>query len=176
MDSLIQLYEMYKEMNNATPEEPINIDWLSDILTKENSTELEKQILYYLGVGEEMTFRNAFRFAWLLFQNPLGAGNEFDMSGTLPEKPMGNILEQLYKGTISPEQNFRVTIESYEKNLKEVLGREENFLSQFDEDLRYEFEELMGRLTIDCRAEMTQVFIDGFRLGSRIMFETLTDV
>lgn len=61
MDSLIQLYEMYKEMNNATLEELINIDWLSDILTKENSTELEKQILYYLGVGEEMTFRNAFR-------------------------------------------------------------------------------------------------------------------
>jgi len=25
----------------------------------------------------------------------------------------------------------------------------------------------MGRLTIDCRVEMTQVFIDGFRLGSR---------
>lgn len=88
---------------------------------------------------------------------------------------MKSILSQLYEGEIAPMENFQPTLEKYQKKWQESLAHDSKFVDKLDESMRKEFEILMDEHFDLFPLEMSQVFADGFKLGVRMMCETLYD-
>ena len=76
---------------------------------------------------------------------------------------MEKMLEQLYKGDLYPYSKFQTTIEDLKVN------RDKAFKSY--SELKDEFDELIDSHLDLLPLELEQNFIDGFRIGVRMMTE-----
>lgn len=84
---------------------------------------------------------------------------------------MGKILEQLYRGELYPYLKFQTTIERFKKNRDKAFKSYSMFIEKLPKELRDEFDELMDSYLDLLPLELEQTFIDGFRIGSRMMTE-----
>lgn len=88
---------------------------------------------------------------------------------------MNKTLEQLYFGHISPNNQFVICNEEYDKAKKIMDEATQSFTSKLTQEMKDEFEELMFRNMDVTIFEDVQNFTDGFKLGVKIMIETFYD-
>lgn len=87
---------------------------------------------------------------------------------------MKNVLEQLYDGEIFPVEQYSQKEREYRKIYREHYSHYEDFietLSRLEPPLDKRFIEIMDEQLDEIPYEFSGMFIDGFRLGARIMVE-----
>lgn len=87
---------------------------------------------------------------------------------------MKNVLEQLYDGEIFPVEQYSKKEREYRKIYREHYSHYEDFietLSRLEPPLDKRFIEIMDEQMDEIPYEFSGMFIDGFRLGARIMVE-----
>lgn len=87
---------------------------------------------------------------------------------------MKSILEQLYNGEIYPYLTFKTTIEQYKVERDKAFQSYSIFLEKLPEDLKEEFVKLIDDHLDLLPFELEQSFIDGFRIGVRLMSEAFS--
>lgn len=88
---------------------------------------------------------------------------------------MERMLEQLYKGELYPYSKFQTTIEDFKVNRDKAFQSYSAFVEKLPDELKDEFDELMASYLDLLPLELQQTFIDGFRIGARMMTEVYTD-
>lgn len=87
---------------------------------------------------------------------------------------MKNILEQLYNGEIYPAEQYVPKGEEYRKRRQKNYSNYNDFielLSKLDPPLDERFIKIMDEQIDLVPCEFSEIFIDGFRLGVKIMTE-----
>ena len=84
---------------------------------------------------------------------------------------MEKVLEQLYNGELYPFSKFQTVIEEYSENRNKAFQSYSVFIEKLPDDLKKEFQELIDAHIGLIPYEMEQNFIDGFRIGARMMTE-----
>lgn len=87
---------------------------------------------------------------------------------------MKKILEQLYNGDICPAEQYVPKGEEYRKRRQENYRHYQDFielLSKLDPPLDERFIKIMDEQIDLVPCEFSEIFIDGFRLGVKIMTE-----
>lgn len=88
---------------------------------------------------------------------------------------MKSILLELFQGEIAPLGRYQVILKEYREQWDNVMKSENSFVKKLDEPLREEFEQLMDDHFDLIPLEMSDVFAEGFRIGARMMVESLWD-
>lgn len=88
---------------------------------------------------------------------------------------MKSILLELFQGEITPLERYAATLKEYKEQWDNTLKSENSFVKKLDDPLRAEFEKLMDDHFDLIPLEMSDVFVEGFRIGARIMLESLWD-
>lgn len=91
---------------------------------------------------------------------------------------MKNILEQLYNGELCPAEQYSHKNEEYRKRRQENYSHYKEFiqlLGTLDPPLDNRFIAIMDEQLNLIPYECSATFIDGFRLGARIMAEIFID-
>ena len=84
---------------------------------------------------------------------------------------MKKILEQLYNGELYPYSTFQTTIDDFKANRDKAIKLYSIFIEKLPEELKKEFETLIDSHVDLLPFELEQSFIDGFRIGVRMMVE-----
>ncbi len=87
---------------------------------------------------------------------------------------MKNVLEQLYNGEIFPAEQYTPKSEEYRKIHQRHYSHYEDFmalLGKLDPPLEKRFIEIMDEQLDEIPYEFSEMFIDGFKLGAKIMAE-----
>lgn len=92
---------------------------------------------------------------------------------------MDTIIRNLYAGNIFPEEDYRPLSKKYEQLLKKCCKDQQAFIEKLkkcsDQSLLSNFQDLSEEFQEMTSEEITEMFIDGFRLGARFMLEMLED-
>lgn len=89
---------------------------------------------------------------------------------------MSSILEQLYNGEIFPAEQYNPQEGECRKIYREHCRHREEFirlLSKQEPPLNERFVEIMDELVQELPYQSADMFINGFRLGAKIMIEVL---
>ena len=87
---------------------------------------------------------------------------------------MKSVLQQLYEGEIAPAELYTKRLQEYQQLLHENGEYIESFqekLSKINADLGDQFMDILEKHWQEAPWEYTQVFLDSFCLGARIMLE-----
>ena len=87
---------------------------------------------------------------------------------------MKSILSELYEGKIFPAEQYSPRSEEYRKIYQEHYQHYDDFietLSKVNPPLDKKFIEIMDEQLDVIPYEFSEMFIDGFRLGARIMID-----
>ncbi|XBX07575.1 hypothetical protein QMP26_05260 [Enterocloster clostridioformis] len=87
---------------------------------------------------------------------------------------MKSILQQLYDGEIAPGEQFKPHLEEYREKWNKISKAELVFTEKLTKQQEQEFDALMDEHTLLMPLEMSQVFMDGFKLGARMMCEVFS--
>lgn len=82
-------------------------------------------------------------------------------------------LLDLYYGKISPAEHYQPQIEEYTTLLKKHYQHYDEFMKKLGSPLDKEFESIMDEQLDMLPFGFPQAFIDGFRLGAKIILEIL---
>ena len=88
---------------------------------------------------------------------------------------MDKILQALYGGEIYPAEQFRPMLEQYIALRKKQYQNYEDFIKRLGSPLDEEFIRIMDGQLDAVPLELSEMFIDGFRLGARMMIEVFED-
>ncbi|MEW4411423.1 DUF6809 family protein [Clostridium sp. AN503] len=91
---------------------------------------------------------------------------------------MQEILKQLYNGEISPAEQYLPFMEEYKKLWKEQYQHYEDFVQELNKlstPLGDRFIKIMNEQLETIPLELSEMFIDGFRLGVKMMIEVFED-
>lgn len=88
---------------------------------------------------------------------------------------MVKILQALYSGEIYPAERYRPLIEEYKILRKKHYEHYEDFIKKIGSPLDKEFERIMDEQLDTLPLELSETYIDGFRLGARLMIEIFDD-
>lgn len=88
---------------------------------------------------------------------------------------MKSILLELFQGEIAPLDRYETNLKEYKEQWDNMLKNENSFVKKLDDPLREEFEKLMDDHIDLIPFEMSDIFVEGFRIGARIMLESLWD-
>lgn len=85
---------------------------------------------------------------------------------------MSKILRQLYEGEIFPAEQFRPKLKEYLAIRKRNATHYDHFIQKLENPLLVdEFRKIMDEQLDLCPLELTESFLDGFRLGARLAIE-----
>lgn len=84
---------------------------------------------------------------------------------------MKSILEKLYNGNLYPYSKFQTSIKQFKIKREKVFKSYSIFLDRLPENLKDDFENLIDEQFDLLPFELEQNFIDGFRIGARLMAE-----
>lgn len=90
-------------------------------------------------------------------------------------RKLKSILLELFQGEIAPLDRYKVILKEYKEQWENTMKSENSFVKKLDEPLREEFEKLMDDHFDLIPLEMSDVFAEGFRIGARMMVESLWD-
>ncbi len=85
---------------------------------------------------------------------------------------MQKTIEDLYYGNISPNEQLKPKVRGYQRKKQALLQSENAFLSELIQAHAEKYQELMFQQAELSSIELTQTFVDGFRLGMRLAFES----
>ncbi len=91
---------------------------------------------------------------------------------------MSDLLSALYAGELYPAEQYMPRIEAYRKLYREHLRQHEAFaetLRRLDPPLDQQFTEILERQLDEVPLEIEDVFIQGFRLGAKLIIEIFQD-
>ena len=91
---------------------------------------------------------------------------------------MDKILQQLYNGEISPVEQYRPLMKEYQELRKKQYTHYVDFekeLERLQPPLHERFIKIMDEQLTTVPLELSQMFIDGFRLGAKMMIEVFED-
>lgn len=88
---------------------------------------------------------------------------------------MDKILQDLYNGEIYPAEQYLPLMEEYKILQKKRYEHYEDFIKKIGSPLDKEFERIMDEQFDTLPLELSEMFIDGFRLGARMMIEIFED-
>ncbi|SHJ30776.1 DUF6809 family protein [Hespellia stercorisuis] len=88
---------------------------------------------------------------------------------------MDKILKALYEGEIYPAEQYLPLIEEYKDLWKKNYQKYEDFIKKVGSPLDKEFIKIMDEQLDAVPLELSEMFIDGFRLGARMMIEIFED-
>ena len=92
---------------------------------------------------------------------------------------MSSLLEDLYYGRISPEDQFTPKFAEYQA-LRQEHGKHYtefvNKLKSYNCGLEKQFLEILDEQADAIPIETAEMFIRGFRMGAKMMLEILTDI
>ncbi len=91
---------------------------------------------------------------------------------------MKKVLRALYDGKICPAEQYYPTFEQTKEIRQRQLLHYHSFkqkLNELDADLTKQFEQIMDEQLDTVPFEYSEMFIDGFRLGARVMMEVFTE-
>lgn len=88
---------------------------------------------------------------------------------------MNKILQDLYDGEIYPAEQYLPKIEEYKIIRKKQYTHYKDFIKKIGSPLDKEFEKIMDEQLELLPIEFSEMFIDGFRLGARMMVEVFED-
>lgn len=86
---------------------------------------------------------------------------------------MYEILRALYDGEIQPAEQHRPMIDEYTAVYKSNYEHYAKFVEKLGSPLDREFMRIMDEQMDAVPLELTQVFVDGFRLGAKMMIDIL---
>lgn len=84
---------------------------------------------------------------------------------------MKNILEKLYYGELCPDMQMKPLLNAYKEKHNNLLEKERDFVNKLDATLKEEFEVFMDKYLDITEVDVSQTFIEGFRLGVQMMCE-----
>lgn len=84
---------------------------------------------------------------------------------------MSNTIENLYYGNINYIENFKIWNEETKEARKKAFEAYQNFCRSLSEEQRGEFEKMMELQDRCIGLEHEQYFIEGFKLGAKILVE-----
>ena len=85
---------------------------------------------------------------------------------------MKSILAELYKGNLSFYDEKTPILDEYKAAF---LKKEEMFIEKLEEPLKEEFENLVEDYFTCFPVEMSEEFSKGFKLATRLIFESLSE-
>lgn len=88
---------------------------------------------------------------------------------------MDNVLQTLYNGEIFPANQYIPQWEEYKALQEKQYQRYADFVSKLDPPLDREFKQIIDEQFDLLPYEWSQMFIDGFRLGAKMMIEVYED-
>lgn len=93
---------------------------------------------------------------------------------------MDSILGQLYKGELYPYSTFKPSVDGLKEDMDKAFDSYSAFLAKLpDDELKDEFIKFVDQHLDLLPLELEQNFIDGFRIGARMIAEvysvTLSD-
>ncbi len=86
---------------------------------------------------------------------------------------MDSILNQLYKGEIHPEENYRPVMQELLDMRREFAEHREKLLSELDEQTQEKVRELLEERTFVSSYEIEDAYVQGMKLGARMAVELL---
>jgi hypothetical protein len=84
---------------------------------------------------------------------------------------MDKILQALYDGKIFPAEHYHPMTKEYITLWKKHYQNYEDFVKKLGSPLGKEFTRIMDEQIDTIPLELSEMFIDGFRLGARMMIE-----
>ena len=91
---------------------------------------------------------------------------------------MQELLKQLYDGEIYPAEQYLPLMEDYKKLRKEQYQHYDDFVQELNKlstPLGNRFIKIMDEQLDTVPLEFSEMFIDGFRMGARMMIEVFED-
>ena len=88
---------------------------------------------------------------------------------------MDSILNQLYRGEIHPEEDYRPVIQELLDMRREFAEHREKLLSEFDGQTREKVRELLEERTFVSSYEIEDAYVQGMKLGARMAVELLRE-
>lgn len=91
---------------------------------------------------------------------------------------MQELLKQLYDGEIYPAEQYLPLMEEYKKLRKEQYQHYDDFVQELNKlstPLGNRFIKIMDEQLDTIPLEFSEMFIDGFRLGAKMMIEVFED-
>lgn len=91
---------------------------------------------------------------------------------------MDTILQQLYNGEICPAEQYHPMMEKYQEMREKQFRHYDDFvktLEQLQPPLHERFIKIMDEQLDTVPYEMSEMFIDGLRLGARMVIEVFED-
>lgn len=88
---------------------------------------------------------------------------------------MQELIEKLYNGEIYPAEKINPLLQDYKNKWHISSELKEKFEKSLPEELKSDFETiLLGELELTT-FEMTQAFVDGYKLGAKFLIEILAE-
>ena len=85
------------------------------------------------------------------------------------------ILLDLYYGNIVPAEQYQPLIEEFSALREKHYQHYDEFMEKLDSPLKKEFKSIMDEQLESLPFDFSQAFIDGFRLGAKMMMEIFWD-
>lgn len=89
---------------------------------------------------------------------------------------MESLLQNLYEGKLAPIEQFEPILKEYKKKWEESLSHDDCFCKKLDPAQQIEFEKLIDEHHNLFPLELSQVFIDGFRLDAQLALVTFCNI
>lgn len=88
---------------------------------------------------------------------------------------MQQLLEQLYNGEIYPNEQHKIRVNGYKEAKNVAFEAHEAFEEKLCQPMKEELDDFIGKqMEVSC-LEDTQAFIDGFRLGAKLILEIVME-
>ena len=89
---------------------------------------------------------------------------------------MKSSIGELYYGNLYPFLTYKPALEETARLFKAAGGRYDRFRARLPEEMREPFDALLEDKSTMLLSEMEESFIDGFRIGARLMMEVFYNV
>ena len=89
---------------------------------------------------------------------------------------MKSSIGELYYGNLYPFLTYKPALEETARLFKAAGGRYDRFRARLPEEMREPFDALLDDKSAMLLSEMEESFIDGFRIGARLMLEVFYNV
>ena len=89
---------------------------------------------------------------------------------------MKSSISELYYGNLYPFLTYKPASEETARLFKAAGGRYDRFRARLPEEMRESFDALLEDKSAMLLSEMEESFIDGFRIGARLMLEVFYNV
>lgn len=83
------------------------------------------------------------------------------------------VLEAMYRGAIHPQEMYHPIAEAHKRKRKELMAAQRDLIEKMDEECRDKLENLLEELDMVETVQMEETYIQGMRMGARLMMELL---